>query len=287
VPSANSVAPAAMTADQAAWTATCKDWDEWDKRAPPYRIHGNTYYVGTCGISAILVASEDGLILFDSGTEPGSHIVTSNIASLGYSIADVKAHFVSHEHFDHVGGMARLQMLSGAAIYTGWGAAPVIRSGKADPRDPQAASLPSMTPVPGEVRSVRGGENARFAGTTVTAISTPGHTIGALSWQWNSCDEYGCVSIVYADSLSPVSSDGYRFSDHPELLAEYRAGLLRLAALDCDILLTPHPSASNMIGRLKGEAPLVDSGGCKAYAAAIGERLDKRLAEEGKSKNVR
>ena len=41
------------------WAATCKDWDEWDKPAPPVRIHGNTYLVGTCGISAILVAGGD------------------------------------------------------------------------------------------------------------------------------------------------------------------------------------------------------------------------------------
>ena len=33
-------------------------WDEWDKPAPPVRIHGNSYLVGTCGISAILVAGE-------------------------------------------------------------------------------------------------------------------------------------------------------------------------------------------------------------------------------------
>ena len=31
----------------------CEDWDEWDKPAEPFLIHGNTWYVGTCGISAI------------------------------------------------------------------------------------------------------------------------------------------------------------------------------------------------------------------------------------------
>ena len=49
----------------------------------------------------------------------------------------------------------------------------------------------------------------------------------------------GCAATVYADSLSPISSDSYRFSDHPEYVAAYRAGLERLAALDCTILATP------------------------------------------------
>nr|WP_204517958.1 subclass B3 metallo-beta-lactamase [Parerythrobacter lutipelagi] len=272
---ASDVAP-----DRQAWLEVCEDWDEWDKPAPPYRIHANTYYVGTCGIAAILVVGGDGLILLDSGTEPGSKVVSDNIAALGYDIADVKAMLVSHEHFDHVGGMARLQQLSGATIYAGQGASPVIRSGKADPRDPQAGMHEPMQPVPGSVRSVKGGESGMIAGVVFTPTTTPGHTIGALSWHWSSCDAVSCISIVYADSLSPVSRDDYRYSDHPALVAEYRAGLARLAALDCDVLLTPHPSASEMVKRMSGGAPWTNPDGCKNYSGAIGLRLDRRLAEE-------
>ena len=87
----------------------CEDWDEWDKPAEPFLIHGNTWYVGTCGISAILIEGDDGLVLIDTGTAKGSEVVAANIASLGFKITDVKALLGSHEHFDHVGGMARLQ----------------------------------------------------------------------------------------------------------------------------------------------------------------------------------
>lgn len=37
---------------------------------------------------------------------------------------------------------------------------------------------------------------------------------GALSWQWTNCEAQQCKVLVYADSLSPVSSDSYRFSQH-------------------------------------------------------------------------
>jgi metallo-beta-lactamase class B len=133
-------------------------------------------------------------------------------------------------------------------------------------------------------RTVRDGEMVRLGNLGVVAVSTPGHTPGALSWHWGSCDGGVCRRIVYADSLSPISRDDYRFSDHPDYVAAYRAGLAKLAALECDILLTPHPSASNMVERLAGRAPLEDRDACARYAADIAKRLDERLEKEAAAK---
>ena len=281
---ANASAPLAPEQNRAAWAATCTDWDEWDKPAPPYQIHGNVYYVGTCGIAAILIVGDAGIVLIDSGTEAGSQVVETNVAALGHSVAEVKALLTSHEHYDHVGGLARLQQLSGAPVYTSADAAPVLRSGKDNPRDPQAGLHDPMAPVAGEVRTVRDSEEITLAGVTITAVATPGHTLGAMSWQWQSCDSAECVTIVFGDSLTAVSSDEYRFTDHPEYVSMFRRGIARLAALDCDLLLTPHPSASNMPARLKGEAPWIDPGACQAYAASVTARLDARLAKEAAAK---
>jgi metallo-beta-lactamase class B len=90
--------------------------------------------------------------------------------------------------------------------------------------------------------------------------------------------------MVYADSLSPISRDQYRFSDQPAYVAAYRAGLAKLAALECEILLTPHPSASGMIDRMAGRAALADPNACRDYAQKIGARLDERLAKERAAK---
>ena len=117
----------------------------------------------------------------------------------------------------------------------------------------------------------------------LTPIATPGHTPGALTWQWESCEGDVCKTIVYADSLSPVSRDDYRFSDHPEYVAEFRAAIARVRALQCDILLTPHPSASNMIERA---ASGTFEGGmtCVEYADSKTKALDDRLAKEAEAK---
>ena len=100
------------------WVNSCTDWDKWDKAGPPYQIYGNSYYVGTCGISAILITGADGHILIDGATEAGAEVIATNIRALGFSLQDVKLLLQSHEHFDHVGGFARLQGLIGAPVLT-------------------------------------------------------------------------------------------------------------------------------------------------------------------------
>jgi metallo-beta-lactamase class B len=95
-----------------------------------------------------------------------------------------------------------------------------------------------------------------------------------------SCDGGVCRTIVYSDSLSPVSGPNYRFSDHPAYVAAYRASIAKLAASPCEILLTPHPGQSDMPHRLALGRPLLDPDACKSYAADVTKQLDDRLAKE-------
>lgn len=271
--------PPASSADgQSQWAQQCKDWDDWNKPGPPFHVFGNTYYVGTCGISAILIDSPERAVVIDGGPADAGGLVAKNIRALGFDLSHVKLLLHSHEHHDHVGGLAELKRLTGADVYASPLAAEVLASGKPSADDPQFAGGSTFPPVQVK-RTIAPGEVARVGQSALVAIETPGHTPGALSWQWRSCEAEVCKTIVYADSLTPVSSEGYRFSDHPAHLAAFRASLARIAALDCDILLTPHPSASGMRERLlKGD--LTDPEGCKAYAARLSKQLDERLAKE-------
>lgn len=265
------------------FASACKDFDDWDKPTEPFLIHGNTWYVGTCGITAILIRGKDGAVLIDTGTDKGAQAIAANIASLGVKPGEIKAILGSHEHFDHVGGLARFQALTGAPVLVGADARDVIRTGRDDPRDPQAGMHAPMAPVTGELRGVADGEVVDIAGIKLTALATPGHTIGALSWQWQSCDAAGCLTLVYADSLSPVSADAYRFSDHPDYVAMFRRGIARLRPATCDMLLTPHPSASEMIARAR-TGTMLGGPTCAAYADSKTKALDSRLAKEAAAK---
>jgi metallo-beta-lactamase class B len=278
-PPAPSDEDARFSKDIARFASVCEDFDDWDKPTEPFHIHGDTWYVGTCGITALLIRGQDGAVLIDTGTDIGAQAIAANIESLGVKLSEVKAILGSHEHFDHVGGFARMQGLSGAPVLVGAGAVEVIRTGKDDPRDPQAGLHAAMAPVTGTIRAVADGEVVKLAGLEITGIATPGHTIGAMSWQWESCDTNGCFTIVYADSLSPVSADDYRFTDHPHYVAMFRKGIARLRPLECGILLTPHPSASDMLTRARTGA-LEGGMNCAQYADSKTKALDDRLAKE-------
>jgi metallo-beta-lactamase class B len=268
------------------WALACKDSkdpDSWNKPAPPVRIHGNTYLVGTCGISSILIVGDQGNILIDGGTEEDADLIADNIRALGFKVEDIKYILMSHEHFDHVGGIAKLQRLSGATLVASAPAAKAFGSGTPTPDDPQSGINKPFPPASvGRVIGDNG--EVRLGNLMLTAMATPGHTPGALSWRWVSCDGGVCRTIVYADSLTPVSRDDYRFSDRAAYVAAYRASIAKVAASPCEILLTPHPSASAMPDRLAVGKPLFDADGCKAYAASRTKLLEDRLAKEAAGK---
>lgn len=257
----------------------------WNDPATPRRLHGNTWYVGTCGISALLVTSPQGHVLIDGATPQAGRQILANIRTLGFRPEDVRAIVLSHEHFDHAGGLAELQRATGAPVLARAPAVDTLRRGASDRSDPQFLSLDHFPPV-AKIRRIADDEAVLVGPLALQAIPTPGHTPGSTSWTWRSCQDGDCRQVVYADSLTAISDDAYRYGDeaaHPGVLARFRQTLARVAALDCDILVTPHPSASNLWSRLGPGAsvPLVDTGACRAYARAAGERLDERLAEEG------
>lgn len=275
--SAPAAAPPAPTGK--ALAAACADRDGWSDPAPPAKLFGNTYYVGTCGITALLIDAPAGPILIDAATAEAAPAILANIRALGFDPKRIRAILTSHEHFDHVGGLAALHAATGAPVIALADAAPQLENGTPDPRDPQRGALDSFTGVPVAQR-LRDGQPLAFADIRITAHATPGHTPGSTSWTWQSCEGSACRTIAYVDSLTAISADGYRFSDHPDYVAMLRATFAKVPTLPCDILVTPHPGASNLFARLAGEAPLAGADGCAAYAAAASKRLDDRLAKE-------
>lgn len=274
--------PAPAPTGQALTTA-CAGRDGWSDAAPPARIHGNTYYVGTCGITALLIATPDGLVLIDGATEKAAPGIIANIRALGFDPANVRYILASHEHLDHVGGLKALQDETGASVLARREAVATLTSGEPDSSDPQRGAIPPFKGVK-IARELTDGETLPIRDIRLTLHATPGHTPGSTSWTWQSCAAGDCRTIAYVDSLSAVSADDYRFADHPEYVAMLRATFAKVPTLPCDILITPHPSASNLFDRLASEAPLVDATACKTYAEGAAKRLRDRLAKEAAAK---
>lgn len=264
--------PAYVTGSELA--AACDGHDGWADPAPPARIFGNTWYVGTCGITALLVTSDDGHVLFDGGPGEAAPLIAANIERIGFKLSDVRWIASSHEHYDHVGGLAELKRLTGAQLAALAPAAAVLAAGKSDATDPQRVSAKDFAPVATD-RVLEDGDQLNLGPLHFTVRATPAHSPGSASWSWQSCESAVCRTITYADSTSIISDDDYRYSDHPDRVEQARMGLARIKALPCEVLVTPHPGASNLFARLAGEAPLFDPQACRAHA----ERGEKQLAE--------
>jgi metallo-beta-lactamase class B len=260
----------------------------WTQPHKPFRIYGDTYYVGTEGLSSILITSPGGHILIDGTLPQNVKLIEANIRALGFRVEDVRVILNSHAHFDHAGAIAALAHDSGATVRASASGAHAMALGGLDPEDPQFRVAPAY-PVVKDVKPVADGEIVRVGDLAVTAHATPGHTPGGTSWTWRACENGVCKDMVYADSLSALGNEGYRFTDdakHPHRVEDFRKSFDTIAALPCDRLMVTHPDAIDFLDKAaahdagKVPDPLADPNACRAYADAYRAKFEARLAKE-------
>jgi metallo-beta-lactamase class B len=190
----------------------CTNCDEWNLPQAPIRLFGNTYYVGTRGLTALLITSAEGHVLIDGGIPASAPLILENVRALGFDVRDVDLPLNSHVHFDHAGGLAALRAASGARVAALAEAVPVLERGSSMPGDPQHGWLLDFPPVRVDELVADGGV-VRVGPLSLTAYLTPGHAPGGTTWTWRSCEHERCLDFVYADSHSAVSVPDFRFTD--------------------------------------------------------------------------
>ena len=259
--------------------SACAECAAWNAPQKPFRIYGNTYYVGPHGLSSILVTSGAGHVLLDGALPEAARPIAASIRSLGFRMEDVKLIVNSHVHFDHAGGIAALQRASGARVVASpWSAAVMTKTGVGRD-DPQYGTIPPIAKV-ARVELLRDGQTFRVGQLAITAHLTPGHTPGGTSWTWQSCEASRCLGIVYADSLAPISAAGFKFTSSRGAIQDFEKSFAFLRAAACDILLTTHPDASAFWARVEERQPMVDPDACRQLAGRAEEQLRRRIAVE-------
>jgi metallo-beta-lactamase class B len=269
----------------------CDACDDWNKPREPFKIFGNTYFVGTDGLSAILIAGDNGLILLDGGLAQSAAVIDANIRKLGFKTQDVKLIVNSHGHYDHAGGIAALQRASGATVAASPSGAEALRRGENTTDDPQygfGKAANEFAPVE-HIQEIKDNQVLPVGNIAITAIFTPGHTPGSTTWTWKACEGFKCLDMVYADSLSAVAAPGFKYTASPDRVNAFRRSITRMAELPCDIVVSTHPQATRLDEKIKKRAEMKGSGpdpfvdhGCKALAATAMKGLEARIAEEMK-----
>jgi metallo-beta-lactamase class B len=247
----------------------------------PFKIVGNLYYVGTRGVSSYLLTSPEGHILIDTGVKEAVPQVRANVEKLGFKITDIKIILSSHAHFDHVGGHAEMQRISGATAMAVGEDAVSISSGS----DLSALSGPGWERV-AVGRVLKDGEDVTLGGVTLKANLTPGHTKGCTTWTTVIRDGARSYRVVFVGGTS--INQGVRLvgnTRHPTIINDYARTFRVLKELTPDIFLAQHPNMFNMeakVAKMKaGDVnAFVDPDGYRAFVAAQEKNYQTQLQRE-------
>src|SRR5438874_12768169 len=154
---------------------------EWKEPFPPHRIIGNVHYVGSKGLASYLITTPQGHILINSNLESSVPRIKESVEKLGFKFSDVKILLISHAHWDHDAGSARIKQLTGAKYMVMEGDVPVVESG--GKADFQYGGVASNLYPPAKVdRVLHDGDEVKLGGTVLVAHLTPGHTKGCTTW---------------------------------------------------------------------------------------------------------
>jgi metallo-beta-lactamase class B len=263
---------------------------DWTEPFPAFRIAGNLYYVGSKGLANYLVTTPQGHILINSDLEANVPLIKASIEQLGFKFSDVKILLISHAHWDHDAGSAKIKELTGAQYMVMDADVPVVESGgKADfqyGNDP--GTLYPSTHVD---RVLHDGDEVKLGDAVLVAHLTPGHTKGCTTWTMAVRD--GGTTYQAEIICSPNVNSGYQLVDnakYPTIASDYGRQFRVLPSLKCDIFLGAHGSYFGLeakYARMKaGETgAFVDPQGCAAYIAERDRAFRAELAKQTAAKS--
>jgi metallo-beta-lactamase class B len=265
----------------------CTYCETWNREQAPFKLFGNTYYVGPHGLGSLLITSASGHVLIDGALPQSASLIARHVQQLGFKMSDVKVILNTHTHYDHAGGIAELQKLSGAKVIASDLAVNVLRTGKVDRSDPQFGLLLPF-PAVSNVEALGARPSIQVGELQLTVIHTPGHAPGGTSWRWQSCEAGRCLNIVYGDSLNAVSDDSFKYSGdprYPNAAADMTASIAAIAAAPCDILISNHAERTGLWSIVDAQgnverSRLIDASACKRYAESASKSFAERLEKE-------
>ena len=267
---------------------SCANDPTWTAAQTPFRIYGNTWFVGPRGLGVFLITAPTGDVLIDGGVPQDAKLIEGNIRTLGIKLRDIKWILNSHAHCDHAGGIAQLARDTGAQVIAGAADTALLARGGHD--DPEYGDRFLFPPVH-VTRKVTDGERLRLGDLLLTAHSTPGHTKGNTTWTWSSCEGKRCLHLVDVGSLSAPDFKLIGNAKYPDAVKDFRYSFAMVAALPCDIALAPHPEMvdfwKRVAKRKQGDANvLIDSTLCRAYASDSRNSFEAQLAKERADANA-
>jgi len=247
---------------------------------PPHHVIGNLYFVGSKGLAIYLVTTPQGHILINAGLEDSVPMIQQSIEKLGFRLSDIKILLISHAHFDHDAGAARIKKLTGAEYMVMDSDVPVVESG--GKKDFFYAQTPGMLYPAAKVdRILHDGDTVSLGGSVLTAHLTPGHTKGCTTWTMKVHEGGESYDVVIVGSANV--NEGYKLVNnpaYPQITSDYQKTFRVLRALHCDVFLGAHGNYFEMeskYAQMTGSTnPFIDP---KGYLNYVNDREQAFRAE--------
>jgi metallo-beta-lactamase class B len=250
----------------------------------PFRTFDNVQYVGACWVSAWAIQTNAGVVLIDTLHDPHVDQLIANLDKAGISLADIKYVLMTHGHFDHVGGAAKLKPFLPNAKFVmtqiGWDEA--MESARASESTPLRWSMIEQDVV------VKDGDVIQFGGNNFGVLETPGHTLGTASYTFDVKDG----AITYrAVTVGGLGLNAIKNSKQVEVFIaslDRLSGLVTQSNQPVAVHLTTHGFSNGMMelrarisARKPGDLnPLVDADAFLKQIASLRSGAEVRLDSE-------
>ncbi len=207
-------------------------------------IFPDIHRVDGVSCNVYIITEPDGLTIIDAGMPGAERRILGAISALGRSPRDVRHILLTHQHVDHIGGLAALTQATGAQTWASAGDTPAIEghAQREAPHGPvgvifRAVFFPRLRPAvishivrEGDTVPILSGEGG------LRVVETPGHTLGHVSFY------LPARKLLFAGDA--VRSGSGRLAVPPAMLNLDTPMALRsvgkLAALDSEVCLPGH-----------------------------------------------
>ena len=260
--------------------------DDYLTPFPAHHVIANIYYVGSKGQANYLITTPQGNILINSGVEKSPAMIKRSIEKLGFKYGDTKILLISHAHFDHDAGSAKIIKDTGAKYEVMDADVPVVESGGKLDFNYGDKGGKNLYPPAKVDRVLHDGDTVSLGGTILTAHKTPGHTKGCTTWTMQVRDGGKTLNVVFVGS--PNVNPGYILvgnKKYPNIAQDYEKTFQVLKSLPAEVFLGAHGDYYGMDAKYAklvpgGPNPFIDADGYKAYIANREAAFRKKLAEQ-------
>ncbi|MBS1772411.1 MAG: subclass B3 metallo-beta-lactamase [Bacteroidetes bacterium] len=215
---------------------------EWSQDYEPFRIAGNLYYIGSYDLGMYLITTPQGHILINTGLAASADMIQKHMEQLGFKATDIRIMLSNQMHFDHAGGMAAVQKLSGAKVMIMEGDEGVAQDGGKS--DCTMGSILGVTFAPVHIdRILHNNDKIELGGVVLTALKHPGHTKGSCSYMLTVKDGAKKYKVLIANMpkmLPEVEPNG--MESYPNVAKDFEYTYAVMPKLQFDLWVAAHAS---------------------------------------------